>query len=140
MDTSEQYIRMRLTAIPDMGMGEPPKLTIGAEPEWLALNVYVDEMGNFYYSTEDESCQLERQDQLQEMLGDDCDCWDLAYTTPNSDAPVFECRRSYGDGGWLEGETAEQALLRLVMLYCHNKVWNGDEWVSAEGVAKRQDG
>ena len=31
-------------------------------------NVWVDKRGNWYYSTENDAVQLERQDQLQEML------------------------------------------------------------------------
>ena len=78
MDTSEQYIKMRLAAIPDLGVGkQPEELRLVSPSDWI------DTRGNFYTHTDEEPhyCQLERQDQLQEMVSDrPHHPSDLAYT------------------------------------------------------------
>ena len=65
MDTSKQYIKMRLAAAPDLGDGIP----MGFSINWRSGTVLVDEKGDWYYSTKDECVQLEGQDQLQGMMG-----------------------------------------------------------------------
>ncbi len=45
MDTSETYIKMRLAAIPDLGMGVPPQCICGLE--WVTDNVFSEEMGDW---------------------------------------------------------------------------------------------
>ena len=47
MDTSKEYIEMRLAAIPDLGMGIPPELA-DIDPEWLSIDVFVDIKDNHY--------------------------------------------------------------------------------------------
>ena len=65
MDTTETYIKMRLAAIPELGVGTPPELSPGAEVTWLTTFVFVDRIGNLYYSDREQTCQLDRQDKLQ---------------------------------------------------------------------------
>ncbi|KKL69477.1 hypothetical protein LCGC14_2114590 [marine sediment metagenome] len=67
MDTSETYIKMRLAAILDLGIGKQPYELCLTPPD-----AWVDAKGDFYTHTYKEPyyCQLERQDQLQEMVKD----------------------------------------------------------------------
>lgn len=73
MDTSEQYIKMRLAAIPDLGMGTPPfKPCTPYTGSWCYStgrdDIWVDLKGDWYYVAGNITVQLERQDQLQAML------------------------------------------------------------------------
>ncbi len=65
MDNTETYIKMRLAAIPDLGMGTP----MGFSINWQSEAILIDEKGDWYYSTKEEATQLERQDQLQILSG-----------------------------------------------------------------------
>ena len=67
IDSSETYIKMRIAAIPDLGMGTPCLQPFCAVPD---IRSFIDKVGNVYVWVEGESnwCQLERQDQLQEMV------------------------------------------------------------------------
>ena len=142
MDTSGTHIKMRLRAIPDLGMGIPP----AAFGSWIADYVFVDIKGDFYYSTEREVCQLERQDQLQEMvskyikkeLGEDR--IEEMWGTENS-----EIKQAFLDfAHWLGiqyhdepftcvptncFETGDQLWLAFVMKELYNKSWNEKDWV-----------
>jgi len=132
MDTSETYIKMRLAAIPDLGMGNPPEsfgeeIITGGEDTYnfQTDNVFIDAKGDFYYSDETQACQLERQDQLQEILG---------YRYPVNYAINL--------GRWCENLSTseynqvnlysmEQLWLAFVMKEKHNKTWNGEEWITS---------
>ena len=127
MDTSETYIKMRIKAIPDLGMGVPPKVI---PYNFLTDTVYVDSIGNFYCSYQqgkDDAvigCQLERQDQLQEMLGDYYHCVAQIYWWKET--------TRIGDYYGYDYDTfssMEQLWLAFVMKEKYNKVWNGDEWI-----------
>lgn len=116
MDTSETYIKMRRKAIPDLGMGIKPADDSLTWHQYT--NVYTDELANYYFSAhqdgKDITCQLERQDQLQEMSGLDWRIFDkkcLVYEHPTL-VP-----------------TKEQAGIRVVMKEKYNKTWNGEDWV-----------
>ncbi len=118
MDTSETYIKMRIAAIPELGMGIPPELTPNTEVTWLTTVVFVDRNGNLYYSTIDEACQLERQDQLQEMV-------DGGFTHQ-----TFERFYRWYHSGITNLASMEQLWLAFVMKEKHNKVWSGESWTN----------
>lgn len=124
MDTTEQYIKMRLAAIPDLGMGIP----MGFSINWRSEAVLVDEKGDWYHSTKDEVCQLERQDQLQEMV---CETVDKVMWMPT----LFY----WGEQDWYwvtkyakQFTSMEQLWLAYVMEEKYNKRWDGDEWLVTE--------
>ena len=113
MDTSKQYIKMRLAAAPDLGDGIP----MGFSINWRSGTVLVDEKGDWYYSTKDECVQLEGQDQLQRMMG---------LSLPELLGSWFR---------WLLlglsqecFDTLEKLWLAFVMKEVYNKVWNGENW------------
>ena len=133
MDTSEQYIKMRVAAIPDLGMGIP----MGFSINWRSETILIDEKGDWYYSTKDGCVQLERQDQLQEMY---CDgrggrhfpleglikgftdfvfngTWQLPYD------PTLKSLESN------QFTSMEQLWLAFVMKEKFKKMWSGNEWV-----------
>jgi len=71
MDKSETYIKMRLAAIPDLGMGTPSlqPFHFGKAIPDFSKQVLIDRKGDWYHITKpNNECQLERQDQLQEMV------------------------------------------------------------------------
>jgi len=129
MDKTETYIKMRLAAIPDLGMGEPPEpmgeeiITGGETYNFLTDDVFVDAKGDWYYSSETQTTQLERQDQLQEMV--------LTPTTfPRWWLHQFYswvCSPQANPSTWV---TREQLELAFVMKEKYNKVWNGEQWVA----------
>jgi hypothetical protein len=149
MDTSETYIKMRLAAIPDLGMGAPPNLPLGDDgPAWVDYCVFIDRHGNYYYSRINmrpigegvlSTTMLERQDQLQEMLED---CSNLPYSSHNFGLVLrFMCFLTGEDDvctheGVSEGRytyqftSMEQLWLAFVMNQKFGKVWNGEKWVS----------
>jgi len=113
MDTSKQYIKMRLAATPDLGAGIPMSFSIS----WRTETVLVDGKGDWYYSTKDECVQLEGQDQLQRMMG---------LSLPELLGSWFR---------WLLlglsqecFDTLEKLGLAFVMKEVYNKVWNGENW------------
>ena len=113
MDTSKQYIKMRLAATPDLGAGIPMSFSIS----WRSETVLVDGKGDWYYSTKDECVQLEGQDQLQRMMG---------LSLPELLGSWFR---------WLLlglsqecFDTLEKLWLAFVMKEVYNKVWNGENW------------
>ena len=132
MDTLETYIKMRLTAIPDMGMGTP----MGFSINWQSEAILIDEKGDWYYSTKDEAVQLERQDQLQEMVlpnPNKKDAWGEPFEDDLKTDHVFwlfldfsktlqERKRSQ--------QTGEQLWLRYVMKKKYNKTWDGEKWIT----------
>lgn len=119
MDTSETYIKMRLVAIPDLGMGNSPSV----HNHHIGKDVWVAENGDFYYFTEYTACQLERQDQLQEMVIDKSIsgmglCYDM-----------WKFIESTKGRSWLLGYSMEQLWLAFVMKEKYNKVWDGEKWL-----------
>lgn len=123
MDISETYIKMRRLAIPFLGMGNPPKFSCGAEVCWHTPFVCVDTKGDFYFSSKDETFQLERQDQLQEMLNDG-----------EPDLPIGSVKllcdwcRQHSDFA-MDCTTREQLELGYLMSEKYNKTWNGEDWI-----------
>ncbi len=138
MDTSETYIKMRIAAIPDMGMGKPPNLPLSKDGvAWVDTTVFIDRHGNYYYSKVNllpigsfsEACQLERQDQLQEMvedlpyIGDSKLTWRLhTFYHFTTDEYWRLCELQ------LESPSMEQLWLAFVMSEKYNKIWEGDTW------------
>lgn len=120
MDTSEQYLKMRLAAISDLGMGTPP-LQLS---RFYTELVWVDIKGDWYTSDGDDAPQLECQDQLQEMLGELL--WQLNFKfidwlcdTPY-DGHIRHCHLNF--------TSMEQLWLAFVMKEKYNKVWDGETW------------
>jgi len=113
MDTSETYIMMRRAAIPDLGMGIPPVFSLGAEVQWITTFVCTDIAGNFYYFSKDEQFQLERQDQLQEIIG-----------YPDYINLLTEFIEDIA-----AHKTMEQFWLCLLMNHKYGKDWDGENWI-----------
>lgn len=138
MDTSETYVKMRQAAIPELGQGVPPALAHEknddiVSPKWLTDSIYIDHVGNVYYSTFPAGgCQLERQDQLQKMA--------LEYSGVVAPAGALLLDNLYD---WqLESNpyqyvkewflwSMEQLWLAYVMYLLHNKAWAGEKWEAA---------
>ena len=122
MDNSETYIKMRLAAIPDLGRGYPPKYIGGydTDPEFITNNVFVDAKGDFYQATSIQHCQLERQDQLQEMSG---------LTWHDFDLLCWVVVREKLEKKKMDYPSKEMASLMAYMYHNHNKEWDGEKWV-----------
>ena len=130
MDTSETYIKMRMAAIPDLKMGEPPCVTIGFPIHYMDVqnNVWVDKRGNWYHSTENDAVQLECQDQLQAMLGDFSTCLCVIYWWQEG-GKILSDSDDYFGYDHSSFTSMEQLLLACVMWRKYSKIWNGTEWV-----------
>jgi len=117
MDTSETYIKMRLAAIPDLGTGITHLEGALYKP---TNDVYIDCKGDFYAEIDEEPyfCQLERQDQLQELHGFDGN-YPLLTLTPFLEF-VKEERKYFA--------SMNQLWLAFVMKENHNKIWDGKAW------------
>jgi len=128
MDTSETYIKMRLAAIPYLGRGVNSPRSVGHELNWLTDShegVFIDTNGNFFVATKEGAVQLERQDQLQGMLG-----WHrnpLGYIEP------LYRYITMGEelGEQMLGESMEQLWLSFYMHEKHGKKWDGERWIDA---------
>jgi len=123
MDTSEQYIKMRKMAIPNLGMGIPP----GPSGTFLdgVMYVWVDNKGDWYYFTETEAFQLERQDQLQAMAG---------YRDHENSYALLKTFERWVTGECLEDArktqwSMEQLWFAFVMKENYRKLWNGEDWM-----------
>jgi len=125
MDTSEQYIKMRLAAIPDLGIGDLPN------PDYNDIgfnDVYIDSKGDWYYFTETKYCQLECQDQLQKMIDYDMlQRWgrggEYLITT------LIEKFSKFVSGPrFPHFNSLEQLWLAFVMMTLYHKGWYNDEW------------
>lgn len=127
MDTSEQYIKMRVMAIDDLGMGTPP---VKSPPCFISDTVWVDAVGNWYLiyhqGKEDAvvGCQLERQDQLQEMVFDKSNNPDTERAEQITHFYHF-CMQPYRQ----QFTSMEQLWLAFYMSEKYDKMWNGTEWV-----------
>ncbi len=118
MDTSETYIKMRMAAIPDLGLGCKPRTPF----HYITDSVHVDEKGDFYYSNvKDELNQLERQDQLQEMVDSPAIEWLL-------DKFWYWAREGHNISPILN--TWEQLWLAFVMKEKYQRKWGGEEWIA----------
>ncbi len=120
MDTSEQYIRMRIAAIPDMGMGDS-NLALSSL-YFVTDNVWVAPNGNYYFKSSGViGCQLERQDQLQEMVGGHG--WAGELTKLDRWIQEIPFSQLHPLDTW------EQLWLGFVMREKFNKIWTGTEWI-----------
>ena len=132
MDASEQYIKMRLAAIADLGMGKPPE-SMGAEEfySFQTTTVFIDAKGDWYYSTVDEHCQLERQDELQAMvIPDDEQDSSNKYVVLLDDFQDWVLNDCSGlDWSYRTTPSMEQLWLAFYMSEKHNKYWDGSQWV-----------
>lgn len=132
MDTSETYIKMREKAIPDLGMGKPPEgvdedITTGGDTYLFQTpSIFIDAKGDWYYSTETEAVQLERQDQLQEMVGDN-----ISQTLHDFVWWLDDCYGTGADEFYVADAnlpSMEQLWLAFVMFQLHSKIWVNGEW------------
>ena len=116
MDTSEQFIKMRLTAIPYLGLGT----SILSGMFVVTEDVFVDNKGDFYIHCDRAPywCQLERQDQLQKMVKSDKDIFHQLGSLCNFIFTAYV--------GILT--SMEQLWLAFVMKEKYNKVWDGETW------------
>ncbi len=127
MDTTETYIKMRLAAIPDLGMGHPPSVHSHQCQPYLTDNIWVAENGDFYYFTKSLTCQLERQDQLQEMV-------DIKLSSIIDQFHEFTFS-VYGHIVYTETQrilrfaSLEQLWLAFCMSEKYGKLWRGTEWI-----------
>lgn len=132
MDTSETYIKMRLAAIPDLGRGQPHE-ELG---RWLTRFLFIDGKGDFYYTEGGlgypaTACQLERQDQLQEMVRRMGEGLEASFTR-------FKYHYTYFDDDGTEAigvkqcKSWEQLWFLFLMKEKYQKRWNGEEWVKVE--------
>lgn len=141
MDTSEQYCKMRLAAIPDLGRGIPLESTFRSENTYVFENdeysVFISRDGNFYtfhpsieFSEQGRTCQLERQDQLQAMV--------KLHSILDSDIARLASLLSRFYQWYLNTAnnftSMEQLWLAFVMRN-HSKKWGGDKWTSVNTVS-----
>ncbi len=129
MDKSETYIKMRLAAVSDLGMGIPPDLIPQTEVTWMNTFVFVDRLGNFYYSDVEQTCQLERQDQLQEMIefpigGINDNFWSVL-----RDISQWAFDFQHEDFKTYIPLSMGQLWLCFVMKELFKKRWIGDKWI-----------
>ena len=119
MDTSETYIKMRRKAIPDLGKGIPIKYPCN----YQGGAVWTDSKGDWYFSTEAESFQLERPDQLQEMVFDfdnDPDTERAKQITKFYHFWMQPYRQKF--------TSMEQLWVAFYMSEKFNKVWLNEKW------------
>lgn len=123
MDTSKTYIKMRLKAIPDLGMGTPPDCSIGVK--WVGDKVFIDCKGDWYYSDEDEAVQLERQEDLQAMV------FPVNSTNPHRLIGQLNIFYDYWDENGIPTifTSWEQLWLAFVQKELRNKVWDVEDWI-----------
>uniref|UniRef100_A0A6M3KXA7 Uncharacterized protein n=1 Tax=viral metagenome TaxID=1070528 RepID=A0A6M3KXA7_9ZZZZ len=124
MDSSETYIKMRMAAIPDLGIGTPslrPFHFVKAIPD-LSKQVLIDVKGDWYHITKPgHECQLERQDQLQAMV---------KLNLPELEMSFHDfCLHSIyaRDARYLL--SMEQLWLAFVMKENYGKIWENEKWV-----------
>ncbi len=125
MDTSETYIKMRLAAIPDLGLGTPILSVMFVVTE----DVFIDNKGDFYIKADRAPywCQLERQDQLQEMLGYSTNSLIHEFYDWVTTAPMIH--ESMADQMRL---SLEQLWLAFVMKEKFGKTWDGERWIDGK--------
>ena len=130
MDTSKEYIEMRIGAIPFMGKGDSPSLPITLFTYYDPYSVLVDAFGNFFIqdNTRPYICILERQDQLQDMLIEPL-CKTFVYWMERFYiwADNRERHESMIGGCY----SMEQLWLAFVINELYQKKWNGKEWAES---------
>jgi len=146
MDTSETYIKMRLAAAQWLGMGCKPETDIMANAgrdlsldsplvlrietyKRISGDVWLDLKGDYYCDSDKGACQLERQDQLQEMveinpaykanLKRKAAILALEFAEYVQELPHNE----------IVDKSTEQLWLAFVMKEKYNKVWDGEDWI-----------
>ncbi len=121
MITAETYIKMRIAAIPDLGRGTPYLETFCTQPD---LRTFVDRAGNFYVWTSGEPnwCQLEKQDQLQEMV-DTIGNYRVGKLVQDLHKFLFAKTQS------VSFTSMEQLWLAFCMSEKYGKIWSGTEWI-----------
>ena len=154
MDTSEQYIKMRIAAIPDLGRGKPLESTFRSDNYYVLENdeysVFVSWSGDWYtfhpsiefIEEKGRVCQLERQDQLQEMAPGKyllLNFFEFVYpdnycTHADHEAGFYAqhaCADCMKQQQFLEQQfsSMEQLWLAFVMKEKFDRVWDGDKWV-----------
>ncbi|KKL94459.1 hypothetical protein LCGC14_1864450 [marine sediment metagenome] len=125
MDCSPEYIKMRLASIPDLGIGCKPRTPF----HYITDDVHVDEKGDLYYSNaKDELYQLERQDQLQEMVG----LWvnDRFKVGKILNKFQYFWRLNLSSDLTWNLFSMEQLWLAHVLAVKYQKTWNGEEWLT----------
>jgi len=138
MDTSKTYIKMRRAAIPDLSMGKPPSLPIKGDVAWVDYSVFIDRLGCYYYSTinlqpigevVNDCFQLERQDQLQEMVQGEKHSHLLAHEFSlwcHGGEEFGQIVHGFRNCDW----SMEQLWLAFVMKEKYNKTWDGEKWAT----------
>lgn len=146
MDTSETYFKMRLAAAQWLGMGCRPETDIMANAgrdlslgsplilrvetyKRISGDVWLDLKGDYYYDSGVGACQLERQDQLQEMLEFPVGSFNDNFWDALADLYNWSFK-----GSWRKFEhyiplSMEQLWLAFVMKEKYDKVWNGEDWI-----------
>lgn len=134
MDTSETYIKMCEKSRKFLHQWKPQ------EGDWFICGnwslVYVWTVGNKLVqgAEKNEDCfPLYRQDQLQEMVGQDWNWIWLArnlwgFARHNFRLHSSQDREGYYPSAW-EPTSMEQLWLGFVMKEKYNKVWNGEDWI-----------
>lgn len=143
MDTSAQYVKMRLAAISDLGKGNVPDRGPYCEMRQSTVSIKGEDHVIIMDSTGDYYCmnckytlgqgiysQLERQDQLQEML----EFFRFFTGTPVLQiGAMYHRTTSEGDPDgyyFFNFRTMEQILLAFLMKEKYQKSWNGEDWIN----------
>jgi len=131
MDTTEQYIKRRILAIPYLGKGEPPVCAFPSDNYPIAdsasYDVWVDRVGNWYVFTGAEVCQLERQDQLQAMVTKGF--FAVAHLKAFIKFIGWDCELEYPVNILkLKVGSMEQLWQAFVMKERCDKTWDGEDW------------
>ena len=127
MDTSETYIKMRLAAIPDLGMGISPTKSA---PCFFTDTVWVDAVGNWYCIGGNViGCQLERQDQLQDIV---MEHW-WGDEQPGNRISAMLQNFNWWLNDMLPSGSMEQLWLAFYMSVKYNKQWDGENWIKKGG-------
>ena len=131
MDTSKEYIEMCRKAVEVQELWSP----ISGDVSYLMDIDCVSIWSYGLYKT-DISCAeiwLPRQDQLQDMVGEDTDY----HTLMKFDTWVFTLARIYDDI-IIEKFSMEQLWLAFVMHEKYGKKWDGEDWVKETGNRKQE--
>ena len=95
----------------------------------------VEETVAVFEKIEDDSIWLPRQDQIQEMIEIQPNCWWTGYDRPHALLNQFIYGIGTDDGFpdeyYVEFRSMEQIWLAFYMQEKHNKVWDGTEWKTA---------
>lgn len=135
MDTSKEYIKMRIAAMPDMGRGVPLESTFRSDNYYVLENeeysVFISTIGDWYtfnpvieMSKQGRTCQLERQDQLQEMI--------INFGHGHSNGGILAGLSMFSHEYGYDEKSMEQLWLGFLMQEKYHKIWDGKEWVSGE--------